>query len=72
MESSPDFKAILETLSCPVHQRHPEIVILDDDGIKLNCCCVDFNNQCFYLLKKLIAGQPIENAVAQWKVANNK
>ena len=72
MESSPDFKSIIETIECPVHKRHPEIILQEDNGIKLSCCCVEFNTQCFYILKKLLAGQTIEHAVAQWKSARKK
>jgi len=66
----PDFKNIVETLTCPVHKRRPEILLNDDNSIKLTCCCVDFNKECYYILKKLTAGQAIETAVAQWKKDN--
>jgi hypothetical protein len=70
MESAPDFKSMIEAIECPVHKRHPKIIFQEDNGIKLSCCCVEFNTQCFYILKKLLAGQTIESAVTQWK--NNR
>jgi len=68
--SAPNFKTIIETLTCPLHKRHPQILLNDDNTVKLTCCCVDFNKQCYYILQKLTGGQTIEAAVAEWKENN--
>jgi|GEM_PF-2306586 len=67
---APDFKTIIETLTCSVHKRHAQVLLNDDDSIQITCCCVDFNKQCYYILRKLTAGQSVQSAVAQWRKEN--
>ncbi|MDB4901270.1 MAG: hypothetical protein JWQ63_551 [Mucilaginibacter sp.] len=52
MNLTPELKSVIESLSCPKHNQHPE-VIFDEEKIKLECCCPEFKVQCFYLIKKV-------------------
>jgi len=49
-------KSIIEEMVCPTHKQHP-VVIEEEDGVKLKCCCADFKVQCFYLVKKMVSQQ---------------
>ena len=57
-----EFKPIIEGMMCTVHKKHP-VVIIEDEKIKMNCCCDEFMVQCFYLLKKLSTNRDINTAI---------
>lgn len=46
-------KASLESRSCPVHQQHPAVTIVDD-SVSIAACCEPFHNEMNALLEKEI------------------
>jgi hypothetical protein len=55
MESSINFKSIMETVHCSVHQRSPKVTMDEYGRIALECCCIEFKIQCLYIIKKILA-----------------
>ena len=46
-------KPHIENMLCPTHDIHP-VVESDWDGIKVTCCCHDFEKQCLEKIQKLL------------------
>jgi hypothetical protein len=66
METSPNVKSVIEAITCPVHNEHPQIIMEGGNAVKLECCCAEFKVQCFYILKKLVEGESFDRAISTW------
>ncbi|MDP9046540.1 MAG: hypothetical protein M3N14_00260 [Bacteroidota bacterium] len=55
MPIKPEFKSVIEEITCPVHHQHPTLTIDENDSVKLTCCCTEFKVQCYHLLKKFLS-----------------
>jgi hypothetical protein len=58
MEWIPYIKSVVESLRCPLHKEHPEILINEEEHIRITCCCADFRKECLYLVEKLVRLTP--------------
>jgi len=51
MELTVNARSVIEAVACPTHNKHPQIIMGEDNEIMLQCCCAEFKLQCFYILK---------------------
>jgi len=47
-----ELKVLIESLACLEHKQRP-IITIDEDDVKLKCCCPKFKVQCFHLIRKI-------------------
>lgn len=59
MELSPQLKSIIQSAVCKAHHVHPIITLTKDDKMKIECCCANFEVECFHICKKIMEGQPV-------------
>jgi len=46
-------KSFLESIYCSTHKQHPHVSVDDNDHACVECCCMQFQKQCQYLIKLL-------------------
>lgn len=54
MKIPQNIKEMVESLRCPKHHKTPQIMIDNEDHLKIECCCADFKKQCLYLIGKMM------------------
>ncbi|HEY9000921.1 MAG TPA: hypothetical protein VIM89_06190 [Mucilaginibacter sp.] len=46
-------KAFIESIYCTTHKEHPQVSIDSEGHVCVECCCMQFQKQCNYLVNIL-------------------
>jgi hypothetical protein len=46
-------KTFIESIYCAHHKEHPQVSVNNEGEISVECCCMQFQKQCNYLVNIL-------------------
>jgi hypothetical protein len=69
MDLKTHVKSVIEHMTCSIHHQRPLLGIADN-GMKLDCCCGDFNRICFNMILKVLLDHKDQELSGTWEECN--
>ena len=66
MDLNSHVKAMIETMTCHIHNQKPSVVLLERN-VEIMCCCTDFKIICLKKMAEILTNHKDQSLKVAWK-----